>query len=46
MMKAMGLRNAVTDGTDAEIAQLLSDCFGLAGDSAKTSLAAIKQRFR
>lgn len=46
MIKAMGLRNAVTGGTDAEIEQLLSDCFGLAGDSAKTSLAAIKQRFR
>lgn len=46
MIKAMGLRNAVTGGTDEEIEQLLADCFGLSGDGARASMAALKQRYR
>lgn len=30
MMKAMGLRAAVTGGTDDEMSTLLTDCFGIA----------------
>jgi hypothetical protein len=30
MMKAMGLRTAVTSGSDEEIGALVSDCFGIA----------------
>lgn len=29
MMKAMGLRAAVTGGTDVEMSTLLTDCFGI-----------------
>ena len=46
MIKAMGLRNAVTGGSDEEIEQLLADCFALDGDAARTSVAALKQRYR
>src|SRR5688572_17043668 len=45
MPKAMGLRTAVTTGTDAEIAQLLEDCFGLAGNSRTEAVAAIRARY-
>lgn len=37
MPKAMGLRTAVTSGTDAEIAELLGECFALSGDSRRES---------
>ena len=40
MPKAMGLRTAVASGTDAEIAALLADCFGLADPTA--SIAALR----
>ncbi len=39
MPKAMGLRTAVTSGSDDEIRALLGDCFGL--DDADGALAAL-----
>src|SRR5215216_1946581 len=43
MPKAMGLRTAVTTGSDAEIAALLADCFGLAEPAAP--VAALRTRY-
>jgi hypothetical protein len=45
MPKAMGLRTAVTTGADDEIASLLSECFGLDGDTRSSALAAIRARY-
>jgi hypothetical protein len=45
MPKAMGLRTAVTSGTDAEIAALLADCFGLEGAARDTALGALRTRY-
>ncbi len=42
MPKAMGLRNAVTSGSDGEIAALLGDCFGLDEAGQATGLAALR----
>ena len=42
MPKAMGLRAAVTSGTDAEIDALLADCFGL-DDAARPGAIATLQ---
>lgn len=42
MPKAMGLRHAVTSGTDAEIAALLTDCFGLAEPARTSAVAALR----
>lgn len=44
MGKAMGLRTATASGSDAEIAGLLGECFGLAGGSLDTSVATLKRR--
>lgn len=43
--KAMGLRGAVTTGTDAEIAALLGDCFGLEGVPRDAAVAALRARY-
>lgn len=43
MMKAMGLRTAVTSGSDGEIAALLTECFGL--DETATAVAALRKRY-
>jgi hypothetical protein len=43
--KAMGLRTAVTGGTDAEIAALLEDCFGLQGDARDAAVRALRGRY-
>ena len=43
MMKAMSLRTAVTSGSDAEIAALLRDCFGLTATDAP--VAALRVRY-
>ena len=43
MMKAMGLRTAVTDGTDAEIAALLGHCFGLEGSALTDAVATLRK---
>ena len=45
MPKAMALRTAVTSGTDAEIGQLLADCFGLAGPGRDQAVAALRRRY-
>jgi hypothetical protein len=45
MMKAMGLRTAVTSGRDEEMRPLLMDCFGLAGDDLENALAELRRRY-
>ncbi len=45
MPKAMSLRTAVTTGSDAQIGDLLGDCFGLDGAARTTALAAIRRRY-
>lgn len=45
MMKAMGLRTAVTGGTDAEIAALLGDCFGLTGTAVTSAVATLRKTY-
>ena len=45
MGKAMGLRTAVTSGTDAEIAALLADCFGLAPPVADGAVARLRAKY-
>jgi hypothetical protein len=45
MPKAMGLRAAVTSGTDAEIAGLLGDCFGLEGAAQGAAVGALRTRY-
>lgn len=45
MMKAMGLRTAVTSGTDAEIHALLGECFGLDATTSTTATAALRKRY-
>jgi len=42
MPKAMGLRTAVTSGSDAEIGALLADCFGLEGAQLATGVATVR----
>jgi hypothetical protein len=44
--KAMGLRTAVTSGSDAEIRALLGDCFGLDEAGQQTGLAALRAKVR
>ncbi|HEY4242816.1 MAG TPA: hypothetical protein VGM88_23535 [Kofleriaceae bacterium] len=43
MQKAMGLRSAVTSGSDADIAALLRDAFGIA--DATGPVAALRARY-
>jgi hypothetical protein len=45
MQKAMGLRAAVTGGTNDEITALLGDCFGLTGATARAALAALRTQY-
>jgi hypothetical protein len=45
MPKAMGLRAAVTGGTDAEIAALLEDCFGLEGGARDAAVGSLRTRY-
>jgi hypothetical protein len=45
MGKAMGLRTAVTSGSDGEIAALLGDCFGLSGAARDGAVASLRQRY-
>ncbi len=45
MPKAMGLRTAVTTGSDADIGALLADCFGLVDAPASGALAALRTRY-
>ena len=43
MPKAMGLRTAVTSGTDEEVSALLTECFGLADPA--PAVAALRARY-
>ena len=45
MAKAMGLRSAVTGGSDDDIAALLGDCFGLTGDAVGPAVAALRKQY-
>ena len=45
MPKAMGLRTAVTTGTDDEIDALLGDCFGLDASARPGAIATLKTRY-
>ena len=45
MQKAMGLRTALTSGSDAEIAALLADCFGLGDTARPTAIATLRSRY-
>lgn len=45
MGKAMGLRAAVTGGSDEDIAALLRDCFGLTGDAVPSAVAALRTKY-
>ena len=45
MSKAMGLRTAVTSGSDQDISALLGDCFGLTGAAVPTALATLRKQY-
>jgi hypothetical protein len=45
MQKAMGLRAAVTTGSDDDIAALLGDCFGLAGAAVPHAVATLRKQY-
>ena len=45
MMKAMGLRTAITGGSDDEVRALLGECFGLQAGAAETATAALRARY-
>ena len=45
MQKAMGLRTAVESRDDAQIGQLLTDCFGLDGDARTSAVAAVRKQY-
>ena len=45
VQKAMGLRTAVTGGTDDDIAALLGDCFGLAGDAVPAAVVKLRKQY-
>ena len=45
MGKAMGLRTAVTGGTDQDIATLLGDCFDLKGGAVPSAVAALRKQY-
>lgn len=44
MGKAMGLRTAVAGGSDADLAALLRDCFGLDDPALATAVATLRGR--
>ena len=45
MPKAMGLRTAVTTGTDEELGVLIEQCFGLHGPALETAIATLRARY-
>lgn len=45
MAKAMGLRTAVTGGSDEDIAGLLGDCFGLTGEAVPAAVATLRKQY-
>lgn len=45
MVKAMGLRTAVTSGSDDDIASILGECFGLDEAQRPSAVAAVRVRY-
>jgi hypothetical protein len=45
MSMAMGLRTAVTSGSDAEIGTLLGDCFGLTDAAIPAAIATLRKQY-
>ena len=45
MGKAMGLRAAVTGGSDADIGALLGECFGLKGGTLSAAVVALRKQY-
>ncbi|HSO37434.1 MAG TPA: hypothetical protein VLT33_33140 [Labilithrix sp.] len=45
MGKAMGLRAAVTGGSDQDIGALLGDCFGLTGPAVPSAVATLRKQY-
>jgi hypothetical protein len=45
MMKAMGLRTAVTSGSDDDIRARLTDCFGLAEPAARAATLVLRTNY-
>jgi len=45
MGKAMGLRAAVTGGSDQDIAALLGDCFGIDGDAVPAAVTTLRKKY-
>ncbi len=45
MGKAMGLRAAVTGGTDSDIGALLGDCFGLTPPATDAAVVALRKQY-
>jgi hypothetical protein len=45
MGKAMGLRAAVTGGSDADIGALLGECFGLTGANGEAAVRALRKQY-
>jgi hypothetical protein len=45
MSKAMGLRTAVTSGSDEDIAALLVDCFGLGAAAVGPAVSALRTQY-
>lgn len=45
MPKAMGLRTAVTSGSDAEIGALLAACFGLDEPAIGSAVARLREKY-
>ena len=45
MGKAMGLRAAVTGGSDEDLAALLGDCFGVSGDAVAPAVTALRKHY-
>lgn len=45
MQKAMGLRAAVTGGSDDDIGGLLCDCFGLTGAAVPAAVTTLRKQY-
>jgi hypothetical protein len=45
VMKSMGLRAAVTSGSDDEIATLVRECFGVGGDALEHAVTTLKRLY-
>jgi hypothetical protein len=46
MMKAMGMRQAVTEGSKEQLVELMGDCFDLRDEAGAAAADAVWQRYR